>query len=87
MDWGREDKNMRGIEEGRRQVEGFGGWGRRRKRAGKGMLKAGMELGEIVFRKKGKLGGQDQRGTKNGFSRRQIGGIMRGGAVGQENPG
>jgi hypothetical protein len=46
-----------------------------------------MELGEIIFRKKGKLSRQDQRGAKNSFSRRQIGGIMRGGAVGQENPG
>jgi hypothetical protein len=51
------------------------------------MLKAGMELREIIIRKKGKLGRQDQRGTKNSFSRRQIGRIMRGGSVGQENPG
>jgi hypothetical protein len=78
---------MRGIEEVRRQVKGLRlGW-RRRKRAGKGMLEAGMKLGGIILRKKGKLGGKNQRRTENSFSRRQIGGIMRGGAVGKENPG
>jgi hypothetical protein len=73
---------MRGIEEVRRQVKGFRLWGRRKKRAGRGVLKAGMKLGGIILRKKGKLGGKNQRRTENSFSRRQIGGIMRGGSVG-----
>jgi hypothetical protein len=59
----------------------------RKKRTGKGVLKAGMKVGGIILRKKGKLGRKNQRRTENSLSRRQIGGIMRGGAVGQENPG
>jgi hypothetical protein len=46
-----------------------------------------MELGGIILRKERKLGRKNQRGTENGVSRWQIWGIMRGGAVGEENPG
>jgi hypothetical protein len=50
---------VRGIEEVRREVKGLRPGLRRRKRAGKGMLEAGMKLGGIILREKGKLGGKN----------------------------
>ncbi len=61
---------MRGIEEVRRQVKGFRFGRGRKERAGKGVLKAGMELGGIILRKKGILGGKNQGRTENSLSRR-----------------
>jgi hypothetical protein len=49
------DKNVRGIEEVRREIKGEGIGLRRRKGARKGVMEARKELGGIIFREKGKL--------------------------------
>jgi hypothetical protein len=58
MGWWRQDKNVRGIEEVQREVKGLGIGLRSSKRAGKGMMEARTELGGIILREKGKLGGK-----------------------------
>ncbi len=51
------------------------------------MLETGKEVGGITFGRKRELRGEDQWCAKDGFSRRKIGGVMRRGAIGKENPG
>jgi hypothetical protein len=55
----RQDKNVRGIEEVRRELKGLRIGLRRRKRARKNVMEARKELGGIILREKGKLGGKN----------------------------
>jgi hypothetical protein len=51
------------------------------------VLETGKEVGGITFGSKRKLRGKNQWCAKHGLSRRKISGVMRGGAIGKENPG
>jgi hypothetical protein len=59
MSRGREDENVGGIEKVRRKLKGRRMGMRRRKRARKSVMEARKELGGIILRKKGKLGGKN----------------------------
>jgi hypothetical protein len=50
------------------------------------MLKLGKEVVGVAFRGEGKLSRKNQWGAKDSFGRGKAGGIMRRGAIGQENP-
>ncbi len=47
----------------------------------------GKEVGGVTFRSERKLSRKNQWCAKDGFSRGKIGGVMRRGAIGKENPG
>jgi hypothetical protein len=55
----RQDENVGGIEKVKRELKGQRSGMRRRKRARKSVIKAREELGGIILREKGKLGGKN----------------------------
>ncbi len=47
----------------------------------------GKKVGGVTFGSEGKLGWENQWCAKHGLGRGKIGGVMRGGTIGKENPG
>ena len=80
------DQDMRGMEEGGRNLRN-GRWLRGRGQGtGQGKRKGGKKMGRAVLWCGRKLRGQDQGGAKNGFSRGQVGLVMGSGPEGKEAP-
>jgi hypothetical protein len=51
------------------------------------VLELGKKVGGVTFGSEGELGWENQWCAKHGLSRGKVGGVMRGGTIGKENPG